>query len=242
MSWLSSTSTFDAVLFDLDGTLHDNNGAFRAAAHGVARDFAAEHAIDAELFWRSYLEQGDRATLDVADIRAYMMGAALRAVGIGDAALARRVAEAYEAYHRSGLALFPGALDLLASLRARGIKVGLVTNGFAGTHRERIAFLGLDRSLDGAFFADDVGAYKPDPRIFLHACERLGARPERAIMVGDRWDCDIVGGRAAGLRVVWMNVCGELLPSDASHPDAIVRTVVELAALFAPVRGREVIS
>ncbi len=95
--------------------------------------------------------------------------------------------------------LFPGAIDLLRSLRERGIKLGIVTNGLSETHREKIALLQISEYFDAIFLSDEVGMVKPDPLLFAHACRTLGGAPAHAAMVGDRYDRDIrgaLGGRA----------------------------------------------
>jgi putative hydrolase of the HAD superfamily len=156
--------------------------------------------------------------------------AALQRVGLDDPALAERAADDYNRYRKTYLTLFPGALELLGTLRARGLKLGMITNGFAETHREKITLLRLDDAFDEIFIADEVGLMKPDPRIFEHACRRLGAAPGNTAMVGDRFDRDIRGGQAAGLYTVWLNPRGERVPDGASCPDA---TVTGIAAVMA---------
>ena len=91
-------------------------------------------------------------------------------------------------------------------------------------------FLDLfDEVLDSAV----EGVEKPDPRIFRLALERLGARAEEALFVGDIYHVDVVGGRAAGLRVVLVDEAG--LYDDADCPR--VRSLVELADHLAPGAG-----
>src|SRR5665213_1058984 len=81
--------------------------------------------------------------------------AALRAVGIDDGALARTAADEYVRARSGELILAPGSLDVLTALRARGCKLGLVTNGFAATHHDKIDRLGLREHMDGFFLADE---------------------------------------------------------------------------------------
>ncbi len=190
----------DTVLFDLDDTLHDDTTAYRAAARVVADAIAREHGIDAQALADAY---DDAATsfwtaLSSASLsnaigteRERMWHGALRAVGIDDLDLARRAANAYVRARSESLVLWPGALDALAALRARGCKLGLVTNGFAATHHDKIDRLGLREHMDAFFLADEVGMVKPDPELFRHACRELGSEPERAAMVGDRYARDV---------------------------------------------------
>ena len=128
--------------------------------------------------------------------------------------------------------LFPGALDLLRSLKERGIKLGLVTNGLSETHREKIALLRVSEFFDAIFLADEVGMIKPDPLLFAHACRTLGGAPARAAMVGDRYDRDIRGALEAGLFTVWLNVRAEELPPGAAPPDATVSSIADVGRIL----------
>jgi putative hydrolase of the HAD superfamily len=226
-----------AVLFDLDDTLHDDTATYRRAAERVAQDCAAERGLDATGLLAAYVEQAEAFWKNLAPehlgtpligLRVAMWLAALRAVGVDELAVAERCAAAYNRYRKDHLKLWPGALDLLVNLGARGIKLGLVTNGFAETHREKIALLELDDVFDEVFIADEVGMIKPDPRLFRLACERLGATPESSAMVGDRYDRDVRGAHAVGLYTVWLNVRNESVPAGGPQPDAIVTRVDEV--------------
>ena len=86
----------------------------------------------------------------------------------------------------------------LRALRERGVKIGIVSN----VPRELASIFaahGLDGFIDAFTHSYEVGAEKPDPRIFLAACERLGADPDEVLMVGDHAVAD-GGSVTAGLR------------------------------------------
>ncbi|HET9393893.1 MAG TPA: HAD family hydrolase [Candidatus Rubrimentiphilum sp.] len=236
-----------AVLFDLDDTLHDDTLAFTSAADEVAHEIAAEHGVDAlalkdayiaeaEGFWKKLTAEQVHELLvsKLSSLRSRLWGSALRSVGLDDPVLAERSATNYNRYRAKYFALFPGALDLLKQLRAAGIKLGLVTNGVSETHREKIALLEVSDYFDAIFLADEVGMVKPDPRLFAHACEKLGVEPAAAAMVGDRYERDIAGAIEAGLYTVWMNLRGEPVPEGASPPDAMVGTIGEVGAVLCP--------
>jgi putative hydrolase of the HAD superfamily len=111
----------------------------------------------------------------------------------------------------------------LSALRARGLTLVLVSNanGTVCAHMER---LGLARWFDDIIDSCDVGVEKPDPRIFQIALERANADPNTTIHVGDLYQVDVIGARAAGLR-------GVLLDERDLHPDVDcprVRSLTEL--------------
>jgi HAD superfamily hydrolase (TIGR01549 family) len=231
----------ETVLFDLDDTLHDDTTSYRGAAEQVAEEIAAAHAIDAlelkaayvnaaESFWQRL--SSDHLSLKLAPLRESMWRDALSAVGLEHPALPAHAADRYTAIRNERLELFPGALDLLRSLRDHGIKLGLVTNGFSETHREKIDLLRLGPLFDAIFIADEVGMIKPDPLLFAHACLKLDSAPARSAMVGDRYERDIRGAAHAGLYTVWVNVHGASLPEGCAPPDATVDTIAQVEAVL----------
>jgi HAD superfamily hydrolase (TIGR01549 family) len=231
----------EAVLFDLDDTLHDDTYAYQTAAEEVAREVAAEHGIDAlalkaayvaeaEGFWKQL--SADTLQTKLTAVRARLWHSALEAVGIADARLAQRSAQRYSDYRKKYFLPYPGAVDLLRSLRAARKKLGIVTNGMSETHHEKIALLRIGEFFDAIFIADEVGMIKPDPRLFAHACATLGSAPERCAMVGDRYDRDIRGAHDAGLFTIWLNVRDETVPPGAPPPDATCATLAEVGRVL----------
>ena len=231
----------DVVLFDLDDTLHDDTYAYHSAAEEVAREVAAEHGIDALALKAAYIAEAEgfwhrlsAADLKVklAGIRAGMWQTALESVGVDDTELARRSAERYNAYRAKYFTLFPGAIEVLRSLRERGVKLGIVTNGLSETHREKIALLQISEYFDAIFLSDEVGMVKPDPLLFAHACRTLGGAPAHAAMVGDRYERDVHGAMEAGLYTIWLNVRNEELPPGAMPPDATCGSIAEAGRIL----------
>jgi putative hydrolase of the HAD superfamily len=99
--------------------------------------------------------------------------------------------------HAYNFELYEDALPVLDELRAKGIKIGLVSN----TGRDLAAFVehhGLE--VDVALSSGAHGKVKPDPSIFRAALEQLGVRPEDAAMAGDSPEDDVEGARAIGMR------------------------------------------
>jgi putative hydrolase of the HAD superfamily len=239
----------DTVLFDLDDTLHDDTAAYRAAARSVAEAVAREHGIDAQAladayeraataFWSSLT--AEHLTLAIEDQRERMWHEAMRAVGLDDGMLARRAADGYVRARADVLELAPGALDVLIALRERGCKLGLVTNGFAATHHDKIDRLGLRARMDAFFIADEVGMIKPNPELYRHACRVLGSEPARTAMVGDRYARDVLGAHEVGLFTVLLDVHGIPIPAAGPQPDAVLSSITELIGVLplACSRGR----
>lgn len=101
--------------------------------------------------------------------------------------------------HAHHFELYDDALPVLAELRGRGLKLGLLSN----TERDLDVFVahhGLD--VDAVLTSRSHGKTKPHETIFLRMLELLGVAPEEALMVGDTIEDDIEGALAVGMRAV----------------------------------------
>ena len=127
------------------------------------------------------------------------------------------VEPAFEAFfaERNRVECYPDAIEALARIAAR-VPVAAVTNGNADLER-----IGLRRHFAFQLGASQHGAAKPDPGIFLAACERLGFAPREVMHVGDDIDLDVVGAARAGLRTCWIH--REDLHPEPAWPHAHVR-------------------
>jgi putative hydrolase of the HAD superfamily len=112
---------------------------------------------------------------------------------------------------------------MLGELRAAGLAVGVVSNS-DGRVESLLAAAGLRPFLDFVIDSGSVGVEKPDPRIFALACERAGVPPQHALHVGDVYEVDVLGARAAGVTPV-------LFDPDDLVPDADCARISDLAAL-----------
>ena len=116
-------------------------------------------------------------------------------------------AQGYMEKHRSGALrwiAFDGVKDTLASLRADGYKLVLVTN-WDQSCRAALEETGLADCFDEIVISCVFGAEKPDPSIILHGVERAGVKKEECLFVGDNYYDDGVGSQRAGLDYVILN-------------------------------------
>jgi len=95
----------------------------------------------------------------------------------------------------------------LRRFRSMGLRLVVISNA-NGTLRDHFRRLGLDAHVDDLLDSHDEKVEKPDPRIFEVALSRSGARRETTVHVGDFYNVDVVGARAAGLRAVLLDVAG----------------------------------
>jgi putative hydrolase of the HAD superfamily len=91
--------------------------------------------------------------------------------------------------------------EALGRLRAAGLRLGIVSNS-DGRVEEALAASGMRDLFDVVIDSGLVGVEKPDPAIFRAALDALGIGPEEALYVGDLYEVDVVGARAAGIEAV----------------------------------------
>jgi putative hydrolase of the HAD superfamily len=97
------------------------------------------------------------------------------------------------------------AVELLAELRAAGVRTSLLTNGPSFVQRRKVELMGLEEHLDGIAISEEIGLAKPDPAAFAAALALIDCAPREAIMVGDNVEWDVHGALGAGmLGAVWI--------------------------------------
>lgn len=89
------------------------------------------------------------------------------------------------------------------------LPTGILTNGFAETQRKKIEEFDLRETARHLVISEDVGALKPDPKVFRHATELAGVAPEDILYVGDSFSSDIEGGSRFGWNTAWYTDNGD---------------------------------
>lgn len=181
---------FDAFVFDLDGTLLDTLPDLVVLTNQVLREMGWPERTEAEIL--SYVGNG---------VRALMYQAVPDGTTAADAERAMdRWKELFPVYPNDLTRPYPGIVELLAELRARGCKVGVVSNKFEpGVHQ--IIGKCLPGLIDQAHGEAPGIPRKPDPTGILRTLDELGVAPGRAVFVGDS-PGDIVAGHNAGTYTV----------------------------------------
>lgn len=225
-----------AIFFDLDDTLLDDTiSSERSAAH-VAAELVGDRGADPGALAVAYMEEAmdfwERLEPGAPKppsgaIRPRLWQAALARFGIHDEALAERLAQRYDNVRVERVELFPETLPVLHALHGR-YKMAIITNGFAETHDAKIARLELSRFFDAVILAGEMQLVKPDPAVFHHAMDRLGVTADESVMVGDRFDRDVKGAHAAGMRAIWVNTRNEVAPAGDRLPEAEIPSIAAL--------------
>jgi putative hydrolase of the HAD superfamily len=113
--------------------------------------------------------------------------------------------------------------ESLQRLKAAGLQLGIVSNS-DGRVEQALMAAGLREYFDVVIDSSTAGIEKPDPAIFRAALDALGVAPEEALYVGDLYEVDVVGARAAGIEAV-------LLSSSSADPGRPCRTAASIPEL-----------
>jgi putative hydrolase of the HAD superfamily len=231
-----------AMLIDMDDTILSAYGRPEIAWHNVAAEFSGEFApllpqqiasavLDsARRFWSA---AGAEWRLKLEEARHIVVQNGF--AGLANAGhnlppdLAIRLADRFSAYREEEMFVFPGAHDAIDALKARGVKLALVTNGAAVPQRAKVERFELAHRFDHIQIEGEHGFGKPEERAYLHAMEALGVTAPDTWMVGDNLEWEIAAPQRLGIFAIWMDVHGDGLPVGSTvRPDRIIRSLTEL--------------
>jgi 2-haloacid dehalogenase len=218
-----------ACVFDAYGTLFDY-----ASAAAACRDVLGEKLERVTTLWRekqlqyTWLRaiQGHHA--DFRQVTADALDFTLETLGLADAALRARLMDLY-----ATLDAFPEAAAVLRRLKAAGLTTAILSNGTPALLRSAVEHAGIAQLLDAVLSVEEVGVYKPHPRVYQLAVDRLGvAREQIAFQSSNAWDA--WAAAAFGMRVVWCNRYAQRAERLPGSPDHEIRSLAELPALLLP--------
>lgn len=127
-----------------------------------------------------------------------------------------------EAWH-----IYPETRATLDTLRDRGYRLGVISN-FDMRLFGLLDGLGIAGHFDPIVASSRAGAAKPDPAIFRHALTKCGANAEQAVHIGDTYELDVLGARAAGVAAIFIDRVGRATPPDCP----VVHSLDEVPALL----------
>jgi 2-haloacid dehalogenase len=217
-----------AAVFDAYGTLFDVASAAERAREALGAKWQplaeAWRAKQLQYTWLRSL-MGRHA--DFWHVTGDALDFAMESLGVADAGLRERLMSLYER-----LDAYPDARPALEQLRAKGLKLAILSNGAPRMLAAAAESAGLAPLLDAVISVEEVGVYKPSPAVYRLATDRLGLwLSEIAFVSSNGWDA--CGAKAAGLRVAWCNRAGQPRERVPEPPDVELRSLAELPALVA---------
>lgn len=234
MEW--PLDSLDAVGFDLDYTLWDQEAFIRTFFDAIAVEFGRR------LGWGGpHLARICRDTLlRIGPAHPRLFDQVLQQLGAWDPRLVAELVQRYRR-HRPPVQPYPDALPALRRLREAGMRLFLVTDGHAPVQRYKAEALGLVPWFDQMVFTGDFAEErrKPSPFPFRLACARMGVDPGRCAYVGDNPACDVPGPRSLGMLTVGV-ATGPFAAAGAPGPAPHLRlgALGELAGLLAGAPAR----
>lgn len=129
------------------------------------------------------------------------------------------------------LALTPQVKSMLVSLKQLQFRLALITNGSSRAQWEKINCLGLQPFFDLVLVSGDLPWEKPHANIFLQACTMLNVATDASIMIGDKLETDILGGKILGA-TVWIKPNEAAVATAQAMPDFTLMDVTHLSRVL----------
>jgi 2-haloacid dehalogenase len=215
-----------ACVFDAYGTLFDHASAAARCRDALGDRFGAMAALwrDKQLDY-SWLRTVAGRHADFWQVTGDALDYTLATMAIDDPPLRGRLMEAYLT-----LDAFPEVPDMLRRLKAAGLKTAILSNGTPEMLRRAVESARIGPWLDAVLSVEEVGVFKPDPRVYQLAVDRLGEPPGAiAFQSSNAWDAHAAS--AFGLGVVWCNRHGQPAERLPGKPDREITSLAELPAL-----------
>ena len=222
------------LFLDLDNTILDFNKAEAIAIRKTMSQFgleptdalAARYSQINDLHWKA-LERGEM-TRDQVVVGRFAAFFGEQGIEVD----APTVAKTYETFLSQGHFFLPGAEEAVKEKLYGKYKLYLASNGTAVVQKGRMTSADLYPYFEESFVSQELGHNKPSPEYFRAAFARIpGFDPSECIMVGDSLTGDILGGKNAGLRTVWINPGHKTAP-DHLKPDYELEYLADLPALL----------
>lgn len=213
-------------VFDAYGTLFD----FAAAARNC-RDVLGDGIDRLTALWRdkqlqyTWLRAAQGRHADFWQVTGDALDFALETLGVTKPGLRDRLMSLYLT-----LDPFPEVSSVLARLKAAGLQTAILSNGSPAMLDAAVKAAKLETLLDAVLSVEEVGIYKPHPRVYQLAVDRLGI-PASAICFQSSNAWDAYAASAFGMQVVWCNRYGQRRERLPGSPNREIKSLAELPAL-----------
>jgi 2-haloacid dehalogenase len=222
-----------ACLFDAYGTLFDFASAARAC-----EELSPETVDKLTALWRdkqlqyTWLRAAQDRHADFWQVTGDALDFALETLGLDGTGLRDRLMRLYLT-----LDAFPEVPRVLEQLKAAGLRTAILSNGTPSMLEAAVNGARLGGLIDMTLSVEEVGVYKPHPKVYQLAVERLSVRAsEIAFQSSNSWDA--YAASAFGMQVVWCNRYGQHRERLPGGPDREIKSLVELPPLVnATARG-----
>jgi putative hydrolase of the HAD superfamily len=199
-----------AVVFDVDGTLVDHQGAQRAGLEKLysmleeaqrvsVNEFVAIWQREANRYWELY-QEGKITFIQQRLLRVKAVFDSLGEWATDERAMI--VFRMYLAEYEGSWKLYDDVLPCLDSLG--GYRLAVISNGDSSQQRRKLERIGIASRFDSVVISGDLSVYKPDSEIFERSLQELSVSPEEAVYIGDDLESDALGAKGVGMRAIWL--------------------------------------
>ncbi len=219
-------SGVNACVFDAYGTLFDFASAARAC-----REVLVDGVDKLTALWRdkqlqyTWLRAAQNRHADFWQVTGDALDFTLETLGLEMTGIRDRLMSLYLT-----LDTFPEVPDVLRRLKSAGVRTAILSNGSPRMLEAVVRNSKLDGLLDAVLSVEQVHVYKPDPRVYQLAVDRLGI-PASGISFQSSNAWDAYAASAFGMQVVWCNRYGQRRERLPGAPDREIKSLAELPAL-----------
>jgi HAD superfamily hydrolase (TIGR01509 family) len=201
-----------AVLFDLDDTLHDKSATLRSMAVEQFTHARLDSLGVRKSEWLTAFVELNNQRIDKTEVFARLQ----ERFSLSPS-LSADLLHAFDANLGKKAQPVAGAGELLAACKARGLKVGVVTNGRDAFQRSKVEGMGCSRFVDLVVTSGGMGVKKPDPRIFRACLDGLSVEASEAAFIGDDLLADIEPASRLGMQAIWKSAAASFLAAFSSE-------------------------
>jgi 2-haloacid dehalogenase len=216
-----------ACVFDAYGTLFDFASAARGCRAEIGDDFEKLTALwrDKQLQY-TWLRAVQGRHADFWQVTGDALDYAMDTLRLQRPGLRERLMALYLA-----LDAFPEVVSVLGQLKTKGLKLAILSNGTPQMLSAVVDNAGLANAFGAVLSVEEVGVYKPSPRVYQLAVDRLGIpKTDICFLSSNAWDA--YAASAFGMKVIWCNRYGQRRERLPGNPNDEIKSLAELPALI----------
>lgn len=188
-----------AVIFDLDGTLLDRDSSLKLFIKTQYKKYIRElKHIPEKHYTERFIELDNKGYVWKDKVYQQL----LQEFSISSLTWEQLLEDYINSFQFSCIP-FQNMEYVLKELKNRGIRLGIITNGFTKFQSLNLKSLGIHNYIDTILISEQEGIKKPHSEIFLRVLEKLGVTPEESLYVGDHPENDVIGAQNVGMNAVW---------------------------------------
>lgn len=229
----------DAVLFDTDNTLYEYEPANNKAVKAVANKIKNLIGISEKRFFEKYLQAKNEVKMQLGKTasshsRLLYFQRLLEILGFKSQLLiALDLEQTFWRTFLENAPLFDGVKELFFMLKKEKIPIAIVTDLTSHIQLRKLTYFGLEDVFDAVVTSEEVGADKPDPKVFLLALKKLKLTKKNSIwMIGDNPYADIYGGKKINAFTLQKLHKGIKQGTDQNMPDVVFNNFFHLSSFF----------